>query len=75
MATEDNLTAAIADPAAYLVNGNDARAIIAALVTVVIENELADRLSAAGKQRTRDWVSNDFSEQLFGLYSSAHRLR
>lgn len=74
VAAEGKLSAAIAGPAAYLVKGNDARALGAALVTVVVEREMADRLSAAGKHRARDWVSNDFGEQLLVLYSGAHRL-
>jgi hypothetical protein len=74
VATEDKLTAEMAGPAAYLVNRNDSRALGAALVTVVVERELAQRLSAAGKLRARDWVSNEFSEQLLGLYASAHRM-
>ena len=74
VAAEDIFSAAIAGPAAYLAKGNDARALGAALVTVVVESEMANRLSAAGKHRARDWISNDFGEQLLVLYSSAHGL-
>ena len=74
MTAEQNLTAAIAGPAAYPVIGNEARALSAALVIVVAESEMADRLSAAGTQWARDWVSGDFGEHPFGLDSSAHWL-
>jgi len=70
VATEDSLTGAIAGPAAYLVKGNDARALGAALVTVVVEQELADSFSSAGRLRAQDWVNSGFSEQLLELYTS-----
>jgi hypothetical protein len=71
VATEQNLTAAITGPAAYLVPESDARALGAALVTVVVEQELADRLSIAARQRSQSWRSSNFSEQLLGVYGRA----
>lgn len=68
VATENNLMAAITGPAAYLVRENDARALGAALVTVVVEQELADRLSIAAKQRSQAWSSSDFRQQLMDVY-------
>lgn len=44
VAVEESLTAAIAGPAAYLVRGDDARTFGAALVTVLVEQEIADSL-------------------------------
>jgi len=75
VAVEENLTNAIAGPAAYLVRGDDARAFGAALVTVIVEQEIADSLSAAAKQRSRDWAINDFGQQLLGVYLSACEMR
>ena len=75
VAVEESLTGAIAGPAAYLVRGDDARAFGAALVTVIVEQEIADSLSAAAKQKTRDWVNNDFGQQLLGVYLSACEMR
>ena len=75
VAVEESLTAAIAGPAAYLVRGDDARTFGAALVTVLVEQEIADSLSAAAKQRTRDWANNDFGQQLLGVYLCACKMR
>jgi hypothetical protein len=74
VATEQNLTAAITGPAAYLVRENDARALGAALVTVVVEHEMADRLSIAAKQRSQAWSSHDFRQQIMDVYSKARKV-
>ncbi|MBK5107477.1 MAG: glycosyltransferase [Anaerolineales bacterium] len=75
VAVEESLTAAVAGPAAYLVREDDARAFGAALVTVIVEQEIADSLSAAAKQRSRDWANNDFGQQLLGVYLCACKMR
>jgi glycosyltransferase involved in cell wall biosynthesis len=69
VALEDNLTAAITGPAAYLAGQNDARALGAALVTVIVEQEIAERLSTAAMLRAQHWFSEDFGSQMFDLYS------
>jgi hypothetical protein len=74
-ATGESLTAAIAGPAAYLVSENDARALGAALVTIIVEQEMADNLSAAAKHRAQEWITNNIGDQLLRLYSSASRIR
>jgi glycosyltransferase involved in cell wall biosynthesis len=68
---EHELTAAIVGPAAYLIRENDARALGAALVTVVVEEELAERLSAAALKVYRSWNSGNFSDQLRLFYLGA----
>lgn len=65
---ENSMIGAIAGPAAYLVGENDARALGAALVTVVVEEKLASSLSAAARRRVQGWDSAGFSEQLHALY-------
>jgi len=69
---EHQMTAAIVGSAAYLVRENDARALGAALVTVVVEEELAERLSAAALKVSRSWDSGNFSDQLRLFYLGAH---
>jgi glycosyltransferase involved in cell wall biosynthesis len=68
---EHELTAAIVGPAAYLIRENDARALGAGLVTVVVEEELAERLSAAALKVYRSWNSGNFSDQLCLFYLGA----
>jgi hypothetical protein len=71
VALEDSLTAAITGPAAYLAGQNDARALGAALVTVIVEQEIAERLSTAAILRAQHWSREDFSSHLFDLYAEA----
>lgn len=68
---EDSMSGAIAGPAAYLVGEKDARALGAALVTVVVEEELASSLSAAARKRVQEWDSAGFSKQLHAVYLDA----
>lgn len=62
------LTAAITGPAAYLAGGNDARALGAALVTVVVDEHVAGSLSAAARTRVQSWNEQQFGEQLTAIY-------
>jgi glycosyltransferase involved in cell wall biosynthesis len=68
VASESLLTDAIAGPAAYLVDEEDARALGAALVTVVVEEQVAESLSAAAIKRSANWLFPGFGEQLLERY-------
>jgi glycosyltransferase involved in cell wall biosynthesis len=68
VAIENSIIDAIAGPAAYLAPAGDARALGAALVTVAVEQQVAESLSSAALQRVRNWDSLNFGEQLLGIY-------
>lgn len=59
---------AIVGPAAYLVPKGDTRALGAGLVTIVVEELLAERLSQAACQRTANWRSPGFGLDLLKGY-------
>ena len=69
LASENSITDAIAGPAAYLAPEGDARALGAALVTVVVEEQVAESLSAAALQRAKNWRSPRYAQQLLQVYS------
>jgi glycosyltransferase involved in cell wall biosynthesis len=68
VASESLFTDAITGPAAYLVDEGDARALGAALVTVIVEEQVAESLSAAAIKRSANWLSPGFGEQLLERY-------
>jgi glycosyltransferase involved in cell wall biosynthesis len=70
VASENSITDAIAGPAAYLAPAGDARALGAALVTVIVEEQVAESLSAAAFQRTKNRDSAKFGLQLLEIYRS-----
>ncbi len=67
VAIESKRSDAIAGPAAYLVRG-DSRLLGAALITVLVEEEIAEKLSQAGKQRAVSWSLGAFGEGLLSTY-------
>lgn len=69
VASENSITDAIAGPAAYLAPEGDARALGAALVTVIVEEQVAESLSAAALQRVKNWRSPRYAQQLLQVYS------
>jgi hypothetical protein len=69
VASENEISAAITGPAAYLAPHGDPRALGAALVTVIVEQQLAERLSAAAKRKAANWEMAKFSAQLRGIYN------
>jgi glycosyltransferase involved in cell wall biosynthesis len=71
VAVENVFTSAITGPAAYLAGGKDARALGAALVTVVVEEQVASGLSAAAEEKVRGWDHQNYGEQLLALYRTA----
>ena len=68
VASENSITDAIAGPAAYLAPEGDARALGAALVTVIVEEQVAESLSAAALQRVKNWRSPRYAKQLLQVY-------
>lgn len=69
VASESSVTDAITGPAAYLAPAGNPRALGAALVTVVVEEQVAERLSAAARRRAANWEMDKFSAQLWGIYN------
>ena len=66
--SESELMDALVGPAAYLAPAGDARALGAALLTVIVEEQVAERLSAAARQRAAGWQSGRFGESLLEAY-------
>jgi glycosyltransferase involved in cell wall biosynthesis len=69
VASENSIADAISGPAAYLAPSEDPRALGAALVTVIVEDQIAERLSAAARRRAANWEMDKFSAQLWGIYN------
>jgi glycosyltransferase involved in cell wall biosynthesis len=67
-AAEGDLTSTLVGPAAYLAPIDDPRALGAALITVVVEEEVAEYLSKAACQRASEWKLESFGERLGVLY-------
>jgi len=59
---------ALVGPAAYLVGGQDARALGAAVITVLVEEGVAQRLTEAGRQRVATWSLSAFAQGLANAY-------
>ena len=68
VATESRLADAIVGPAAYLVPGEDTRALGAALLTVIVEEEVAGNLAESAWQRSVAWHGPAFGQALFEAY-------
>jgi len=71
IALETPLTDAMVGNAAYLLKKGDTRAQGAALIAVTGEQELADQLSNAAKERSASWNASDFGNQLLEAYKVA----
>ena len=61
---------ALAGPAAYLAPADDSRALGAALLTVIVEEQVAQTLGKAGLLRAAGWDSRSFGEALFAAYQA-----
>lgn len=62
-------------PAAYLAPRGDRRALGAALLTLLVEEQVAEQVSRAGHARAASWASQNFSTQLGEVYADALRQR
>ena len=68
---ESYFTDALVGPAAYLRPMDDVRGLGAALITVIVEEDLAASLRKAARQRAAGWRPDSFREGLLGAYRSA----
>lgn len=68
VASENQLAARIVGPGAYLVPGNDSRALGAALITTIVEEAVAESLSQAARQQAKSWRLADFGRELGVAY-------
>jgi glycosyltransferase involved in cell wall biosynthesis len=59
---------AMVGPAAYLVPPGDSRALAAALITVVVEETVAENLAEQAIRRAARWQSPDFKHALVTIY-------
>lgn len=70
VAAENPLTSALVGPAAYLVPEADPRALGAAIITVIVEEEVAVQLSRKAARRAADWNQADFGRKIARLYQN-----
>ena len=73
VALESPALSALVGPAAYLVpqkQATSSRAMGAALITVVVEENIADDLAQAARKRTTNWNGEQFGKQLAKIYRS-----
>jgi glycosyltransferase involved in cell wall biosynthesis len=68
VAAEHPLADALVGPAAYLAPAGDSRALGAALITVLVEGDLAERLSQAARRRAAAWKMGRFPGSLEETY-------
>jgi glycosyltransferase involved in cell wall biosynthesis len=59
---------ALVGPAAYLVKAGDTRAMGAALITILVEEEVSERLAQAARQRAGAWSLSAFADGLAEAY-------
>jgi glycosyltransferase involved in cell wall biosynthesis len=69
-AEENGWVDAQTGPAAYLAPAGDPRGLGAAVITLVVEEEISIRLSLAARQRARAWQSETFSSALLEAYQA-----
>jgi glycosyltransferase involved in cell wall biosynthesis len=67
-ASASPLADALAGPAAYLAPETNPRLLGAALISVILEEKLAQRLAQIGRERAARWDSSQFSELIFEAY-------
>jgi glycosyltransferase involved in cell wall biosynthesis len=68
VAAKTELAEALVGPAAYLIDERDARAMGAALITIIVEESIATSLSGAAQERSTQWDPTLFREQLSFIY-------
>jgi glycosyltransferase involved in cell wall biosynthesis len=68
VALESAVTDALVGPAAYLVPAGETRSLGAALITVIVETEVADRLASAAVKRSARWHDPSFGAALDAAY-------
>ncbi len=73
VALETSISDALTGPAAYLVKERDTRLLGAALLTVLVEDEVAASLREAALERIRAWTWGDFGAALEDAYRKVLR--
>lgn len=68
VASQHPQTSRLVGPAAYLVAGDDSRLLGAALITVVVEEDVAGKLAQAARQRAAAWTGVVYSQALSAAY-------
>jgi glycosyltransferase involved in cell wall biosynthesis len=68
IALEDELTAAMVGSGAYLIPAEDLRKVGAALITSIVEEEVAQSLSQSARQQAASWQSQTFKAELAAIY-------
>jgi hypothetical protein len=68
IASQEAQTSHLVGPAAYLAAGDDGRSLGAALITVVVEEEVAGKLALAARQRASTWTGVAYSQALSAAY-------
>ncbi len=72
---ETPVSSAVAGPAAYLVPPNDPRSFGAALIAVIVKDDLRRQLVRAAEARTAGWSGEHLGRELARLYSGEIGLR
>ncbi len=67
---ESEPMSALVGPAAYLVKAGDTRLLGAALITVLVEEGVSQKLAQAGRQRAGTWSPSAFVDGLAQAYES-----
>lgn len=68
VALDTGLSSAMVGPAAYLVPGEDDRAMGAALITVIVEDEVREQLLQSAAERVQTWGVPAFGRALLEAY-------
>lgn len=68
VAAENAVSDGLAGAGAYLAPQDDSRALGAALISVIVEEELAQKLVGAGRQRLARWNTGAFQGKLYVAY-------
>lgn len=70
IAAESAMSDALAGAGAFLLPEGDTRAFGAALITVIVEEAVAERLLQAGRQQVAAWDQRPFRDELFAAYQA-----
>jgi hypothetical protein len=75
VAMESPIADAMVGAGAFLVNRDDLRAVGAALITVVVDEVVAENLSQAGRERAMAWNQAAYGGELLGVYQDVLSIR
>lgn len=70
VSVENPYVQAIVGPAAYLAPMDDHRTIGAAIITVIVDEDVSMKLSKAATQQAASWINRDFSKRLQTAYKA-----